>query len=215
MTGPAAPKHAVAIASGRVPHSRRKTSTMAGNASKSSVLNARATTRAGRGFERSKTPSSVLVPPTSPASSNFVIDFEIILLHLQVRLAASSSDPSGHDRPAPLPLAGQLVVFTGKLSSLGRRDARALVTRLGGATADDVNARTTMLVIGAKGFPASGSDKSNKLKRAEDLNAAHSGHIQILDEDAFCVLAGVPTPDALKRQYHAMRDLLARYRALR
>ena len=111
-------------------------------------------------------------------------------------------------------LAGQLVVFTGKLSSLGRRDARALVTRLGGATADDVNARTTMLVIGAEGFAAAG-DKSNKLKRAEELNLLHPGQIRILDEDAFCRLAGVPTADALKRQYHAMRDLLARYRALR
>jgi tetratricopeptide (TPR) repeat protein len=115
----------------------------------------------------------------------------------------------------PKSLGGQLVVFTGKLSSLGRKDARALVTRLGGATADDVNARTTVLVIGAEGFPASGSDKSNKLKRAEELNALHPGQITILAEDAFCRLAGVPTPDALKRQYHALRDLLARYRALR
>ena len=49
-------------------------------------------------------------------------------------------------------LQGQLVVFTGKLSSLGRKDARALVARLGGATADDVNAKTTMLVVGAEGF---------------------------------------------------------------
>ena len=79
-------------------------------------------------------------------------------------------------------------MFTGKLSSLGRKDARALVIRLGGATADDVNAKTTMLVIGAEGFgptpnadeatPAvsvvSGfsrtvRDKSNKIKRAEEL----------------------------------------------
>ncbi|HEY7286111.1 MAG TPA: tetratricopeptide repeat protein [Vicinamibacterales bacterium] len=130
-------------------------------------------------------------------------------------MVSSSSDPSGRDQSAPKPLAGQLVVFTGKLSSLGRKDARALVTRLGGATGDDVNARTTMLVIGAEGFPASGGDKSNKLKRAEELNALHAGQVRILDEDAFCRLAGVPTPEALKRQYHAMRDLLARYRALR
>jgi tetratricopeptide (TPR) repeat protein len=130
-------------------------------------------------------------------------------------LVSSSSDPSGRDQFSSKPLAGQLVVFTGKLSSLGRKDARALVTRLGGATGDDVNARTTMLVIGAEGFPASGGDKSNKLKRAEELNTLHAGQIRILDEDAFCRLAGVPTPDALKRQYHAMRDLLARYRALR
>jgi len=111
------------------------------------------------------------------------------------------------------------VVFTGKLSSLGRKDARALVTRLGGATADDVNARTTMLVIGAEGFgPIPDGDKSNKLKRAEELNAQPGGAtppIRIVSEEDFCRLTGVATPDTLKRQYHAMRDVLARYRALR
>jgi len=111
------------------------------------------------------------------------------------------------------PLAGQLVVFTGKLSSLGRKDAFALVTRLGGATAEDVNAKTTMLVVGAEGFGA--VDRSHKLKKAEDLNAQQPAQIQILTEDQFCMLAGVPGPDALKRQYHATRDLLARYRSLR
>jgi tetratricopeptide (TPR) repeat protein len=136
---------------------------------------------------------------------------------------------SSPDRPGCPPLEGQLVVFTGKLSSLGRKDARALVTRLGGATADDVNAKTTMLVVGAEGFGpridppvVSGFsrttlEKSNKLKRAEELNAQQvpGQSIQILTEEEFCRLAGVPTPDTLKRQYHAMRDLMARYRALR
>ena len=133
------------------------------------------------------------------------------------------------DRPGHQPLAGQLVVFTGKLSLLGRRDARALVARLGGETADEVSAKTTMLVVGSEGFgPASDPDpsashtlsrlvreKSNKLKRAEELNAEPPAHIEIITEDAFCRLAGVPTPDALKQQYHAMRDLMARYRSLR
>jgi tetratricopeptide (TPR) repeat protein len=166
-------------------------------------------------------------------------------------LSASSPD-------LPRPLAGHLVVFTGKLSSLGRKDARALVTRLGGTTADDVNAKTTMLVVGAEGFgppaqerdsiaddagviseggaPVVASDgsssavsalsriadgvgrtreKSNKLKRAEELNAQQQRPIRILTEDDFCRLAGVPTPGTLRRQYHALRDLLARYRALR
>jgi tetratricopeptide (TPR) repeat protein len=111
------------------------------------------------------------------------------------------------------PLAGQIVVFTGKLSSLGRKDAFALVAQLGGAAADDVNAKTTMLVIGDEGFGA--VDRSQKLKKAEELNAASPGHIQILSEDQFCRLVGVQPPEALKRQYHATRDLLARYRALR
>jgi tetratricopeptide (TPR) repeat protein len=127
----------------------------------------------------------------------------------------------------PLPLAGQVVVFTGKLSSLGRKDARALVARLGGSTAEEVSARTTMLVIGAEGFgpvppgnpgstdPDDSRDKSQKLKRAEEMNAQREPAIRIVSEEDFCGLAGVPTPAALKRQYHALRDLLARYRALR
>ena len=111
------------------------------------------------------------------------------------------------------PLAGQLVVFTGKLSSLGRKDAFALVTRLGGGTAEDVNAKTTMLVIGAEGFGS--VERSQKLKKAEDLNAQQAGQIQILSEEQFCTLAGVQTPEALKKQYQPTRDLLARYRSLR
>jgi tetratricopeptide (TPR) repeat protein len=109
-------------------------------------------------------------------------------------------------------------VFTGKLSSLGRKDARALVARLGGAAADDVNAKTTMVVIGAEGFgvgAAGGEDvRSVKLKKADEL-IADGAQIRILTEDEFCRLAGVPSPETLKRQYHATRDLLVRYRALR
>jgi TPR repeat/BRCA1 C Terminus (BRCT) domain/Tetratricopeptide repeat len=142
--------------------------------------------------------------------------------------------------PSPLPelpnnsqsLQGQVVVFTGKLSSLGRKEARALVVRQGGTTADDVNAKTTMLVIGAEGFggpadavvvddgAAAGQarmsrDKSNKLRRVEELNAGRAAKIEILSEDRFCRLVGLPAPEELRRQYHAMRDLMVRYRALR
>ena len=130
--------------------------------------------------------------------------------------APPSHEPS--PQPNPHALAGQLVVFTGKLSSLGRKDARALVARLGGAAADDVNAKTTMVVIGAEGFgggAVGGEDvRSLKLKKADELNA-DGAQIRILSEDEFCRLAGVPSPETLKRQYHATRDLLVRYRALR
>ncbi len=54
-----------------------------------------------------------------------------------------------------------------------------------------------------------------KLRKAEELNAEHGAGIRILSEDEFCRLAGVPSPETLKRQYHATRDLLVRYRALR
>jgi tetratricopeptide (TPR) repeat protein len=99
------------------------------------------------------------------------------------------------------------------------------VSRLGGATSDDVSAKTTMLVVGAEGFgptpedapPVGRRDKSNKLKRAEELNSqpGAAAAIRIVSEEDFCRLAGVTTPDTLKQQYHAMRDVLARYRALR
>lgn len=135
-----------------------------------------------------------------------------------MRLWEKLLPPTRSDVPPRRPLDGHLVVFTGKLSSLGRKDARALVERLGGATADDVNAKTTILVVGAEGFGTSfdpDRTKSHKLVRAEELNLQKAAEIRVLTEEQFCVLADVPTPDALKRQYHSMRDLLGRYRRLR
>ncbi|MGE0449654.1 MAG: tetratricopeptide repeat protein [Vicinamibacterales bacterium] len=117
------------------------------------------------------------------------------------------------DQPSQ-PLEGHLVVFTGKLSSLGRKEARALVVRLGGATADDVSVRTTMVVVGGEGF-AGGAATSNKLRRVDELRAQHAAQIAVLSEDDFCRLAGQPAPSDLKQQFHAMRDLLARYPSLR
>jgi tetratricopeptide (TPR) repeat protein len=120
-----------------------------------------------------------------------------------------------------LPFAGQVVVFTGRLSSVGRREARDLVERLGGSAADDVTARTTMLVIGAEGFgpardeAAEDSDKSRKVRRAEQVNERSPGQVAILSEDDFCRRAGVAAPADLRQQFHAQRDILAMYPSLR
>lgn len=60
-----------------------------------------------------------------------------------------------NDRPLErAPFANQTVVFTGKLASLGRREAHALVERLGGVVTAEITARTTMLVVGAEGLRA-------------------------------------------------------------
>ena len=122
--------------------------------------------------------------------------------------------PASPELPDPGPLTGHTVVFTGKLSSLGRKEARALVARLGGTAGDDLTVAATMLVVGAEGFGVD-REKSNKLRRAEELNAAGQATIRVVSEDEFCRLADIPTVDGLKRQYHAVRDLLGRYRALR
>ena len=104
-------------------------------------------------------------------------------------------------------LTDQVVVFTGKLSSLGRKEAQALVIRLGGSSGDEVTAKTTMVVVGDEGF--SGAEKSQKLRKAEDLS------IRIVSENEFCRLAGIQPPEDLKQQYYAQRDLLSMYPGLR
>ena len=124
------------------------------------------------------------------------------------------------------PFVGQIVVFTGKLASLGRKDAQALVERLGGTAADQVTSRTTMLVVGAEGFSrtedATSSDagrgeaeKSNKLKKAEQANAKSPGNVRILSEEDFCKLGGLPTADNLRQQLYRLRDIRALYPTVR
>ena len=110
-------------------------------------------------------------------------------------------------QPEELPLADQVVVFTGKLSSLGRKEAQALVIRLGGSAADEVTAKTTLVVIGAEG--GAGADKSQKQRRAEDLG------VRVISENDFCRLAGLQPPEELKQQYYSQRDLLSMYPGLR
>ena len=56
-------------------------------------------------------------------------------------------------RAARYPLRGETVVFTGKLWSLGRKEARGIVERLGGTADDDVTLRTTLLVVGGESYP--------------------------------------------------------------
>jgi len=101
------------------------------------------------------------------------------------------------------PLAGQILVFSGKLRSLGRRDARTVAARLGATVADDVSVQTTVVVAADEAGP--------KLKRVEQINHDNPGRIRIITEDEFCDLAGVPSPTALRKQFHAQRDLLERY----
>jgi tetratricopeptide (TPR) repeat protein len=111
------------------------------------------------------------------------------------------------EQPAERPLADQVVVFTGKLSSLGRKEAQAVVMRLGGTVADEVTTKTTLVVVGAEG--SAGSEKSQKLRRAEDLG------LEVIDENDFCRIAGLQPPGELKQQYYGQRDLLGMYGHLR
>jgi len=130
--------------------------------------------------------------------------------------------PSTPPQP-PASLAGETIVFAGRLSSLSHRDAQALVDRLGGTPAEEVSSTTTMLVVGAGSGPAAGGDasgaaaedSSQKARRAAQLNAQHGARIRVLGEDEFCLLAGLPQPGRLRQQYYAASDILQRYPRLR
>jgi tetratricopeptide (TPR) repeat protein len=129
------------------------------------------------------------------------------------------------DPPQHLPLRGETVVFTGKLWSFGRKEARGLVEDLGGTSDEDVTVRTTLLVVGAESYPDGAPDlavllddtstQSQKLRRVAQINSEAPGRIRVLSEDEFCRLAGQPAVAERRTQHYGQRDVLAMYPALR
>ena len=115
--------------------------------------------------------------------------------------------PHGVQPSSSRPFAGHVVVFTGRLASVGRREASGVVEGLGGQTAQEVTARTTMLVLGAE----VSARKSGKLRRVEEINSRVPGQVTIVDEQEFCCLAGLQSDDALRRLYHGLRQMRERY----
>jgi tetratricopeptide (TPR) repeat protein len=123
------------------------------------------------------------------------------------------------------PLRGHTVVFTGKLWSLSRKEARAIVERFGGTPADDVTLKTTLLVVGSDTYPdgvpdisrlaSDQSTSSQRLRRAAHVNAEQPDRIRVITEDDFCRMTGRPSVAELREKHYAQRDVLAMYPALR
>ena len=93
--------------------------------------------------------------------------------------------PANHGADASNSLFGQVVVFTGGLSTMVRSDARVQVARRGGQPAADVTKQTTRLVIG-DGFAGTCPDqfRTGKAARASAL-LAQGQDIQVLTEQEF------------------------------
>ncbi len=72
---------------------------------------------------------------------------------------------------------GEMVVLTGKLSRMGRREASELIKSLGGQTQSSITNKTTLVVAG--------EDAGSKLEKAREKN------ISIINEDDFLKRAGV------------------------
>ncbi|MBU5316379.1 3'-5' exoribonuclease [Clostridium bornimense] len=79
----------------------------------------------------------------------------------------------------------EVVVFTGKLSSMGRADAMVLVRKLGGTVGTSVTKKTTILVTNIKDAESlRRNEMSTKLRRAVDLKEKGQ-KIKIIDEIEF------------------------------
>ena len=85
--------------------------------------------------------------------------------------------------PAPItgPLTGESFVFTGKMATMKREDAQALVKKLGGAAPDAVSKTTTWLVVG--------DDKSDGKKSSKEKAAEKAG-VKITSETDFLKRVG-------------------------
>src|SRR4051812_14604393 len=116
-----------------------------------------------------------------------------------------TSSPSSAGGPA---FAGHVVAFSGKLANVGRREAQALIHRLGGESSEEITARTTMLVVGDS---ASREEDTSKVRRAEFVNAKAPDQIRIISESEFCRLAGIASGDSLRRQFYGVRDIRSLY----
>jgi DNA polymerase-3 subunit epsilon len=95
---------------------------------------------------------------------------------------ASEGDPSG-------PLAGETVVFTGKLQ-VPRGTAAQAAVKMGCNVADGVNKRTTILVVGDQDIRRTkGNEKSSKQRKAEEMIAAGT-LVRIVGESDFMRMVG-------------------------
>jgi NAD-dependent DNA ligase len=83
---------------------------------------------------------------------------------------------------------GLSFMFTGKLASMTRDEAKKRVTKIGGTNAGSVSKTLNVLVIGDDGSPLYGDGaKGDKQRKAEQLNGSGS-KIQIISESAFLTL---------------------------
>jgi tetratricopeptide (TPR) repeat protein len=133
-------------------------------------------------------------------------------------------EPSAGAAP-DAPLRGEHVVFIGKLWSLDRKDARALVERLGGHSDDELTDRTTLVVLGGETYPDGVPDLSRipqdqnahgqKLRRVTQINENRTAPIRIASEDELCAMAGLPSLAERRAQHYGLRDVLTMYTALR
>lgn len=117
-------------------------------------------------------------------------------------------------------LAGEVVVFAGRLHTLGKREAADLVRRLGGLVEAEPSERTTLVVVGHERRANSRDEQTDAelqrvLGRVERLHQATPDRPRRLDEDAFCALIQRPGPATLRAQCYPLTTLRKLYPDIR
>jgi tetratricopeptide (TPR) repeat protein len=88
-------------------------------------------------------------------------------------------------------LAGQRVALTGAMISMTRAEAVALVRRCGGDLSPQVNAETSLLVVGEQGWPLKRDGRlTQKLRQARRLSQQGSP-LEIVGEECFLQRVGL------------------------
>lgn len=83
------------------------------------------------------------------------------------------------------PVFGKIVVFTGAMATMSRKEGFQLVANLGGTPADSITKKTNYLVIGGEEFASCVKNgKTKKMQKAEAYQAKGE-EITILSESAF------------------------------
>lgn len=103
-------------------------------------------------------------------------------------LRPSSLMPSTSEFRVEHPFFDKLVVFTGTLQSMIRREAMQCVVDLGGHCANSVTKSTNFLVVGDTDFAKlKGASKSSKLRKAESL-IQEGRDLEIVRESEFLTM---------------------------
>src|SRR5262249_35768799 len=90
------------------------------------------------------------------------------------------------------------VAFTGRLACMSRAEAFKVVRQHGGTPSPEVTRRTSLLVVGALGWPLLDDGRpSNKLSKASTYG------IPAVSERRFLEWIGKTVPDSLNRTYSA------------
>ena len=109
--------------------------------------------------------------------------------------------------PEAAVLKGKRVAFTGKLASMTRAKAKALVRGHGGIFASSLSRRTSVLVIGQDGWPLQKDGRlTSKLRRAHAFARAGQ-RIVVLSEEEFLILLGLESHAEEVRRVYSTAEL--------